>query len=303
MPYNYLIDERIRESFKIDMANCIIIFDEGHNLPPSQEEINSFEIKCKSLQMCLTELRSLQEVFEFNKKKEQHSTVEGIQRLKEFTQNFHDYLKNFDLNPLQNPDAIVVQDRKYLPPSSLVLPGRAIFKIFEQGTQQDELSKTGDVVGTNLKESYYEHVKPAFDDALMDIADMGTEKQITYLEGWAATVQKVMDLWSSGDARKEVSDADDFYVFLYDEEDKDKYRQQKFKPKGKKASTSMVDDNLRVLGFWCFNAGVGFKKLEKLQPRSLIITSGTLSPMQSFEAELAVKFKHQVENPHVIDPK
>lgn len=133
----------------------------------------------------------------------------------------------------------------------------------------------------------------------MDIADTANEKQITYLDGWSTTVQKVMDLLNSSDLKKDVSDADDFYVFMYDEEEK--FRQQKFKPKGKKVS--MADEPVRVLGFWCFNAGVGFKKLEKLKPRSLIITSGTLSPMQSFEAELAVKFKHQVENPHVIDPK
>jgi hypothetical protein len=70
-------------------------------------------------------------------------------------------------------------------------------------------------------------------------------------------------------------------------------------PNGLKAK----EQKKRVLGFWCFNAGFGFKKLEKLKPRSLIITSGTLSPMQSFEAELGVKFKHQVSYPHVIDPK
>lgn len=130
MPYNYLIDQRIRDSFKIDLNNSVIIFDEGHNLPPSQEEINSFEIKCKDLQKCLIELKSLQEIFEFNKKKERHSSEEDLERLKDFTRNFHDFLMDYDLNPLHNPEAVVVQDRKYLPPSSLVLPGKQIFKIF-----------------------------------------------------------------------------------------------------------------------------------------------------------------------------
>ena len=32
MPYNYLIDERIRENFDIDYKNCIIIIDEAHNI-------------------------------------------------------------------------------------------------------------------------------------------------------------------------------------------------------------------------------------------------------------------------------
>lgn len=33
MPYNYLIDEKIRENFKIAYENTILIFDEGHNIP------------------------------------------------------------------------------------------------------------------------------------------------------------------------------------------------------------------------------------------------------------------------------
>jgi Rad3-related DNA helicase len=32
MPYNYLIDEKIRENFEISYDNAIIIFDEAHNI-------------------------------------------------------------------------------------------------------------------------------------------------------------------------------------------------------------------------------------------------------------------------------
>ena len=32
MPYNYLIDPKIRENFKIDYRNSIIIMDEAHNV-------------------------------------------------------------------------------------------------------------------------------------------------------------------------------------------------------------------------------------------------------------------------------
>ncbi len=56
----------------------------------------------------------------------------------------------------------------------------------------------------------------------------------------------------------------------------------------------------RVLGFWCFNAGVGFQKIKGLKPRSVILTSGTLSPLAAFEAELQMEFKQKLENPHVI---
>jgi Rad3-related DNA helicase len=46
----------------------------------------------------------------------------------------------------------------------------------------------------------------------------------------------------------------------------------------------------RVLSFWCFNAGIGFREIQRLQPRSIILTSGTLSPLSSFQSELQVNF-------------
>lgn len=38
------------------------------------------------------------------------------------------------------------------------------------------------------------------------------------------------------------------------------------------------------------------------QVRSILLTSGTLSPLSSFAAELGVGFPHRLENPHVISP-
>ena len=32
MPYNYLIDEKIRENYEINYENSVIIFDEAHNV-------------------------------------------------------------------------------------------------------------------------------------------------------------------------------------------------------------------------------------------------------------------------------
>lgn len=38
-----------------------------------------------------------------------------------------------------------------------------------------------------------------------------------------------------------------------------------------------------------------------MQPRSIILTSGTLSPLDSWEKELNLEFKVQIANKHVID--
>ena len=56
-----------------------------------------------------------------------------------------------------------------------------------------------------------------------------------------------------------------------------------------------------TLGFWCFNAGNSFRQITSLNPRSIILTSGTLTPMDSFEKELQTTFKIKLENKHVVD--
>jgi len=41
--------------------------------------------------------------------------------------------------------------------------------------------------------------------------------------------------------------------------------------------------------------------MEKEKYHSLILTSGTLKPLETFGKELGIKFDHRIENKHVID--
>ncbi len=54
------------------------------------------------------------------------------------------------------------------------------------------------------------------------------------------------------------------------------------------------------LGLLCFNPGLAFDSLRMLKPRSIIVTSGTLAPLPSFENELRVKFAVKEEIKHLI---
>ena len=57
----------------------------------------------------------------------------------------------------------------------------------------------------------------------------------------------------------------------------------------------------RILNFWCFSPGVAMEDLKRLGVRSVIITSGTLSPMDSFRYDLKIPFPVMLENPHVLN--
>ncbi|KAJ1392938.1 ATP-dependent helicase, C-terminal [Sesbania bispinosa] len=55
-----------------------------------------------------------------------------------------------------------------------------------------------------------------------------------------------------------------------------------------------------TLSLWCLNPAVVFRDVADLS-LSVILTSGTLSPMTSFSSELGVQFETSLEAPHVID--
>ncbi|KAG0244286.1 Fanconi anemia group J protein [Mortierella sp. GBA43] len=67
-----------------------------------------------------------------------------------------------------------------------------------------------------------------------------------------------------------------------------------------RAAADVRDSKKRMFKFWCLNPGIIFRPLST-QARSVILTSGTLSPMDSFTSELQTTFKIQLEADHVVD--
>ena len=59
MPYNYIIDEEIRERTAISYRNSIIIIDEAHNIAGCSEESTSFDINTNFLHSTIDELKQL----------------------------------------------------------------------------------------------------------------------------------------------------------------------------------------------------------------------------------------------------
>jgi regulator of telomere elongation helicase 1 len=56
----------------------------------------------------------------------------------------------------------------------------------------------------------------------------------------------------------------------------------------------------RVVNYWCFSTGVAMMELQSLGVKSMLLTSGTLSPMAALREDIKIPFAVQLENPHVI---
>jgi Rad3-related DNA helicase len=68
------------------------------------------------------------------------------------------------------------------------------------------------------------------------------------------------------------------------------------------SSSSSASVRRRVLGWWCMVPGVALQQIAQLGVRSILLTSGTLSPLSSYAAELVLPFPVRLENPHVVRP-
>ena len=56
VPYNYVLDKKLRNNLGVNFENSVIIFDEGHNLEHFCEEIQTFDICRNDLFLTYTKL-------------------------------------------------------------------------------------------------------------------------------------------------------------------------------------------------------------------------------------------------------
>jgi hypothetical protein len=154
------------------------------------------------------------------------------------TQQFLKFLNKFSLEVSDNEYALQsISGNKFLPNRSIVLPGTQIFDIFLEGTRVHDVTADGKSVEKDLR-TEWASLNIYFDAALLDIADITKDQQKTQLENWFDVLKKVMHMWESGgqgllkqsNAKQTktsffakdgpTNDADDFYVFIYDEEER-----------------------------------------------------------------------------------
>ena len=57
----------------------------------------------------------------------------------------------------------------------------------------------------------------------------------------------------------------------------------------------------KVLYLWCFNPAIALSTLTSKEAWSIVLTSGTLSPLNSLQLELGIPFPVMLENSHVIE--
>ena len=273
MPYNYILDSKLRNTNGVDLKNAIVILDEGHNVEKTCEEAASFELTSIDIAACINDLdailkRRTEPQLAENREAEAAGELKLLCGIKAILLDFETYM-----------DSIAIPTQE-----GVTKPGSFIFLLFQKcGIRFDTvncfLEKMEAVISLHTSEGE----RFGFQRSTQSLQKFMDSVKVVFSEIPGANVDPTYF------ARK----ISRFYkVFLRKE------------VKHSKGDTWLTSGNreYKVLSYWCFCAGAAIHDVIKRDIWSLLLTSGTLSPLDAFSSELQVQFPIQLKNPHVIAP-
>ncbi|XP_072096477.1 regulator of telomere elongation helicase 1 isoform X2 [Mobula birostris] len=284
MPYNYLLDPKSRKAHDLDLRGTIVIFDEAHNVEKMCEECASFDFTPYDL---ASGIEAVNMILEEEAKKLEH--IEGNPDFN--LESVNSGLK-MDLSDLAKIKKILLDlestiDSIELPPngSGVTKPGSFIFELFAKAQitfqNKSAILEALDQIMSALSERVGIFTNTSGLQKLSDILQI-----VFCIDPPEGGVQDTMGL----------NAAKHYKVHIHPDNSGNKKQQRT-----DLWTSSVTRKHGKILSYWCFCPGYSMAELVRQGIRSIILTSGTLSPLSSFTSEMQIPFPVRLENPHVID--
>eukprot|EP00079_Xenopus_tropicalis_P033313 XP_017947084.1 PREDICTED: Fanconi anemia group J protein isoform X3 [Xenopus tropicalis] len=274
-PYNYLLDSQIRESMDIFLEGQVVILDEAHNIEDCARESASFSCSDEQLMYARDEIDSMVN----------HGIrVSDHEPLRAVCYSLTNWIRECS-------DQLV--EREY-EASCKVWNGKEILAIFHD---MGITNATFPLLKANLAAVVEKEEKITMlhgQENVIKIPTLSPQTQMVlkglflvldylfrqnnrFAEDYRIALQQSYT-WAN---RQDIPDENGFFA----------------RPRNRRAVRQKI--MVYTLNFWCLNPAVAFSDLSS-NARTIVLTSGTLSPMGSFSSELGVKFSIQLEANHVI---
>lgn len=285
MPYNYLLDPRTRRQQDMEMNNSIVILDEGHNVEKICEDSASYSITSTDVAMCIGEVTEVMKMF--SSSETMFDFNDDSDKKRDFTENELMLLKEMLLKLEKVIDEIPLMKKK--DSSEAAFPGEYIFEILSKASVTQDSQKLFAAVIESIVQ-YLSAMKNS------QAAGSGPfQKTGGNLEKLANFFKTVYHFERKSYDEHVISVRECYKVFVTLEQPK---------PTFKKNSWASVKEDTKpggkIVNFWCFNPGYGMQGLLNLGVHSIIVTSGTLSPLGPLISELGIPINITLENKHVI---
>ncbi|XP_040506023.1 Fanconi anemia group J protein homolog isoform X1 [Gallus gallus] len=274
-PYNYLLDPQIRESMEINLKGQVVILDEAHNIEDSAREAVSYSVTESQLNAAREELDFM---------------VNNNIRQKD-----HEQLR-----------AMCCSLTNWLRESSSQLVETGYETSCKVWSGKEMLNHFHDMGITNISFPILQKHLSAVLEKEEKISMFGKEElvEIPIVSSATQIVLKGLFMVLLYLFKDNSRFADDYRVALQqtyawtNDNQPDVSDTSAFFTKTKHKRNLRHKTVVHMLNFWCLNPAVAFSDLNDV--RTVVLTSGTLSPMDSFSSELGVKFSIQLEANHVI---
>ncbi|GJQ84726.1 hypothetical protein Trydic_g21131 [Trypoxylus dichotomus] len=269
MPYNYLLDPKAKRALGIELYDNIIILDEAHNVEKMCEDSASIQIKSTDITLCIEEVTEVMRAMSHNAADFFDDSVP-----KDFSEKELCDMKEIVLNLEKAIDDIEIKKGEEM----TVYDGSYIFEIFLKAGINGE----NYMLIINTIDKIVQFLSAARDgpfqrkgNGLQLLQDL---LQIAFISISPEFKQKIKKCYK---------------VHVTEDEPKKK-TVDGWLPKVSSKRTG------RVISYWCFSPGFGMSMLLRQGVKCVILTSGTLAPLQPLISELELKISVQLENPHVV---
>ncbi|CAF91262.1 unnamed protein product, partial [Tetraodon nigroviridis] len=268
MPYNYLVDPKSRRAHNIELNGAVVIFDEAHNLEKTCEESTSFDLTPYEVA----------------------SAIAAVDRL------LVEQVKATGAGGTLAEDGSLDYD------SEILLDLEAAIDSFDVSSEKG-LTKPGMFIYELLQRAHLTYQSKAeVYEALEQISGyLAAQPGIFLQSGGIQKLADIIQLVFCGDpSEKDVrSSAAHFKVHIHQDTSHNRKKQTADIWASSSSSSSSKAGN--ILSYWCFSPGFSMQDLVNQGVRCVILTSGTLSPLDSFTSEMRIDFPVRLENGHVIE--
>ncbi|KAH0619285.1 hypothetical protein JD844_019210 [Phrynosoma platyrhinos] len=284
MPYNYLLDPKNRRAHNLDLKGTVVILDEAHNVERLCEELASFDLTPYDLASAVDAINIVLE--------EQAKKVQQNEFHSEFNMEYASSELTMELEDIAKIKRILLQLEDTIDAVELPADGTGITK---EGSYIFDL-----FAKAQLTFQTQSSILESLEQITQYLAGRtGIFTNTAGLHKFTDIIQTVFSFGpSEGTSSSTPSCAVSKYYKVHIHPD---MSNQKKKQRSDLWNSSVTRKQGKVLSYWCFSPGYSMHELVRQGVRTIILTSGTLSPVSSFTMEMQIPFPVCLENPHVID--